>query len=242
MLVFVHGGATTHRCFDLVPDGLAGHFTVVRFDRRGHGASGDANSWSFQREVEDLVELASDVGSGSGVRVVGYSFGASIALHAAASSPRLFGPLVVYEPPFGVPGLISCADEVLALLDEDRLDDAARTFITTTFGIGDGAVEAMERHPLWADTRATIHNLRRELPVIAALGPPPVASQASGREHLAAVTSRRDRTNGVPPAGRTRPPRSGRPACLATAMGCCGPRPVWGTVPLAGASMVNCSA
>ena len=172
----VHGSATTHRCFDLVADGFADHFRVLRYDRRGHGASGDSEDWSFRREVDDLIELASEAAAGSRVRVVGYSFGGSIALHAAASRPSLFGPLVLYEPPFGVPGLITCADDVLVLLDEGRQDDAARTFITTTFGLSDGVVDAMQRHPLWADTDATVHNLRRELPVVTALGPPALAS------------------------------------------------------------------
>ena len=78
------------------------------------------------------------------------------------------GRLVVYEPPYGVGGLVEHAPELLALLAADRREDAARLFITATFHVSDRLVDAMARHPMWQITLDVLPNLARELPVVTA--------------------------------------------------------------------------
>lgn len=75
---------------------LAEHLTVVTYDRRGRGASGDSGYYHPDRESEDLDAVIGAVG-GTAV-VYGYSAGALLAVRAASASSRISG-LVVLEPP-----------------------------------------------------------------------------------------------------------------------------------------------
>lgn len=78
---------------------LARHFTVINYDRRGRGDSGDAGAYEVEREVEDLLAVIE--ASGGQAFVFGQSSGAVLALHAAARSPQITR-LAVYEAPFVV--------------------------------------------------------------------------------------------------------------------------------------------
>jgi pimeloyl-ACP methyl ester carboxylesterase len=61
---------------------LAPHFTVLNYDRRGRGDSGDTAPYAVEREIDDLGALITAAG---GSAVFGYSSGATLALKAAAS-------------------------------------------------------------------------------------------------------------------------------------------------------------
>ena len=76
---------------------LAEHFTVINYDRRGRGDSGDAVEYAIEREVEDLEAVIETAGGNA--FVFGQSSGAVLALHAAARLPQITG-LAVYEAPF----------------------------------------------------------------------------------------------------------------------------------------------
>lgn len=75
---------------------LTDALTVVTYDRRGRGDSGDADTYHPDRESEDLDAVIDAVGGSAGV--YGYSAGALLALRAASMSRRIAG-LVVLEPP-----------------------------------------------------------------------------------------------------------------------------------------------
>src|SRR5687768_15982802 len=62
---------------------LAPHFTVINYDRRGRGASGDAAGYAVEREIEDIAALI-DYAGGS-ASLFGSSSGAVLALRAAAA-------------------------------------------------------------------------------------------------------------------------------------------------------------
>jgi pimeloyl-ACP methyl ester carboxylesterase len=79
---------------------LAEDFTVVSYDRRGRGESGDTPPYAPQKEVEDLAAVLDAVG-GSG-HVYSYSSGALLALHAAAAGVPIRS-LVLLEPPLHEP-------------------------------------------------------------------------------------------------------------------------------------------
>src|SRR5260370_19199818 len=61
---------------------LESRFTVLHYDRRGRGASGDTQPYTVQREAEDLDALIREVGGAS--RGFGYSSGGTLTLDAAA--------------------------------------------------------------------------------------------------------------------------------------------------------------
>lgn len=75
---------------------LVEHLTVVTYDRRGRGQSGDAESYHPDRESEDLDAVIGAVGGTAGV--YGYSAGALLALRAATMVRGITG-LIVLEPP-----------------------------------------------------------------------------------------------------------------------------------------------
>lgn len=76
---------------------LAEGCTVVNYDRRGRGESGDTATYAIEREVEDVAALIAD--SGSSAAVYGHSSGAGLALNAAASGAPIT-KLILHEPPY----------------------------------------------------------------------------------------------------------------------------------------------
>ena len=60
---------------------LAERFTVINYDRRGRGHSGDTGPYAVEREVEDLDALIQTAGGSASV--FGSSSGAVLALRAA---------------------------------------------------------------------------------------------------------------------------------------------------------------
>jgi pimeloyl-ACP methyl ester carboxylesterase len=94
-LVLVHGGLVDRNAFGFVEPLLAERYEVWTYDRRCHGASGDATDLTLEREVEDLAAVLAIAGSPS--HLVGHSDGGRICLDAAARLPDLRS-LVVYEP------------------------------------------------------------------------------------------------------------------------------------------------
>src|SRR4051812_43697339 len=61
---------------------LAKEHTVINYDRRGRGGSGDGAQYAVENEIEDLDNLIREVGGRAGV--LGFSSGAALALTAAA--------------------------------------------------------------------------------------------------------------------------------------------------------------
>src|SRR5918994_5056994 len=80
----------------LVP-GLAEHFTVYNYARRGRGDSGDTLPYALEREIEDLEALIADAGGSA--HLYGVSSGGALALEAAAAGIAV-RRLAVYEVPY----------------------------------------------------------------------------------------------------------------------------------------------
>jgi alpha/beta hydrolase family protein len=76
---------------------LAGDFTVITYDRRGRGESGDGLTYAVEREVEDLEALIE--AAGGSAHVYGISSGAALALDAAQRDIGV-ERLALYEAPF----------------------------------------------------------------------------------------------------------------------------------------------
>src|SRR2546421_2379669 len=78
---------------------LASDFTVLNYDRRGRGDSGDTLPYAVEREFEDLAAVI--VAAGGSAIVFGSSSGAILALRAAATGLPITR-LALWEPPFMV--------------------------------------------------------------------------------------------------------------------------------------------
>ena len=77
---------------------LASHFTVINYDRRGRGESGDTPPFAVEREVEDIDALI-DAAGGSAF-VYGISSGAALAMEAAITLGPKIQKLAMYEAPY----------------------------------------------------------------------------------------------------------------------------------------------
>jgi pimeloyl-ACP methyl ester carboxylesterase len=96
-LIVSVGAFCTRRTFE-PPPSLTERFTVVTYDRRGRGDSGDTQPFAARREYEDLAAVAAATGDEPPF-VFGHSSGAAIALRAAAAGLPVAG-IVAYEAPF----------------------------------------------------------------------------------------------------------------------------------------------
>lgn len=86
-LILVHGGMQASQNFMRLATALADEFTVHVPDRRGRGLSGTyGNSYSIQRDVEDMEALLDKTGAH---QVFGLSSGALIALQSARLLPTI---------------------------------------------------------------------------------------------------------------------------------------------------------
>jgi pimeloyl-ACP methyl ester carboxylesterase len=160
-LVMVHGADSGRWSFDLVRPHLEDVFTVWSIDRRGRGDSSDSESYSVEREFEDVVAVVREAGDGA--LLFGHSYGGLVAAGAAA---RLDGlpRLALYEGPMG--GVL--ADEAWtarfeANLETGQADQAVRDFMSDIGGYTDAEIEAMQGTPAWRARVAAAPTVPREL-------------------------------------------------------------------------------
>ncbi|MBM9617141.1 alpha/beta fold hydrolase [Streptomyces zhihengii] len=140
---------------------LAEHLTVITYDRRGRGDSGDSPDYDVQREVEDLDALIERAGGEA--MVFGMSSGAVLSLEAAARGSAV-SRLALYEPPFitdsSRPPL---PDDYVAhltdLVKQGAYGDAAAYFMTAAVGMPAEAVAGMRQAPFWTGMEATARTL-----------------------------------------------------------------------------------
>jgi pimeloyl-ACP methyl ester carboxylesterase len=156
-------GALCHR--DMGPSravakALSEHFTVITYDRRGRGESGDTAPYSVAREIEDLAALIE--AAGGSAHLCGFSSGAVLALEAAARGLPV-ASLALYEPPFIVddsraPAPDDYVDQLNALLAANRRGDAVRLFMRHV-GMPAPLVWLMRLTPAWGKLKRVAHTL-----------------------------------------------------------------------------------
>ncbi len=119
-LLIIGGALADHHFYAPLASALAADFTVLNFDRRGRGASGDASAYEVAREIEDVKAL---VGLESRpVLVYGHSSGAALALHAAAAGVPM-AQIVLADPPFSARGANDDAARAAFAAERARIDD-----------------------------------------------------------------------------------------------------------------------
>lgn len=128
-LVMIHGSAGGLDSWNGVSALLRDAFEIWTYARRGYQPSGDCpGEKTFADDVADLVAVAA--AAGAPVRLVGGSYGATVALHALVSDPGPFASAVLFEPPLfsAGAGLRPVLAEYRALLRAGRPNAAARLF------------------------------------------------------------------------------------------------------------------
>jgi pimeloyl-ACP methyl ester carboxylesterase len=140
---------------------LAKDFTVLNFDRRGHGESEDKEPYAVEREVEDIDALLKEAGGSA--FVYGTSGPGVLALHAAAGVPgSKIKKLAIWEPPFIVddsrPKVRSdYKAHLTSLLKEGRRGDMVELFFTDAIGMPAEFVAQMRMAPWWSAQEALAH-------------------------------------------------------------------------------------
>lgn len=140
---------------------LAKHFTVIDYDRRGRGESGDQPAYSVDREIEDLDALVRQA-SATPPYVFAQSSGAALALRAAAAGVPMKA-LVAYEPPYMIGDApdrpaADYGERIAALIAQGRRDEAVKLFMATV-GVPRVVVFVMQFLPFWKDMRAAAPTL-----------------------------------------------------------------------------------
>jgi len=161
-LVLVGGALADRSAAAQLSAWLAPHLTVIAYDRRGRGDSGDTAPYAVEREVEDIEALI--VAVGGHAFVLGHSSGAVLALESARTFPDRIGKLALYEPPFIVDDSRSLLPETYvsqleALVSAGRRGDAVEFFLTTAVGVPAEVVAGMRQEPFWSSMEAVAHTL-----------------------------------------------------------------------------------
>jgi pimeloyl-ACP methyl ester carboxylesterase len=162
--VILVDGAFCSRAFGPMPKLaplLARRFTVLTYDRRGRGDSGDTAPYAVEREIEDLDALIREAGGSA--FVYGISSGAALALQAAASGLRI-EKLALYEPPFmvGNPAHVPPMDhqaQLARLIAEGRRGDAVKFYMKDVIGMPGWLVTVFRFLPMWSRLKAVAPSL-----------------------------------------------------------------------------------
>ena len=130
---------------------LSPDFTVLFYDRRGRGESGDSRPYRVEREIEDIAALIDAAGGRAALFAI--SSGGALALRAAeALGPARVSALAVYEVPFMPRGALTGAAGYTAALGAalaaGRADEAVAAFLRRV-GTPDTGIAAIRQSPGW---------------------------------------------------------------------------------------------
>jgi pimeloyl-ACP methyl ester carboxylesterase len=173
-IIMVVGAFNTRSTTEPLARALAKDFTVLNYDRRGRGDSGDTLPYSIDREIEDIGALVTSAGGSASV--FGYSSGAILALRAAASGLAMTS-LALYEPPFRPddsypPRRGDLADRLAALVAAERRGDAVEQFQSEAVGIPPEVVAQLRHAPFRPGLEAIAHTLVYDAAIIGDLSLP----------------------------------------------------------------------
>jgi len=183
--------------------GLAGHFTVYNYARRGRAGSGDTQPYALDREIEDVASLL-EIAGGS-AHAFGASSGGALVLEAMAAGLPI-DSAAVYEVPYCVAcDMAERAGAYIAelgpLLAEGRRGDALELFMRFAGSSATDIAQARESK-WWPGLEAIAHTLGYDA---ACMGDfrPPVERLARIEQPVLVLTGGRSATpqgmGGLPP-------------------------------------------
>ena len=149
---------------------LSDRFTVINYDRRGRGASGNTSPYMIEKEVEDIAALV-DAGGGSAF-LFGNSSGSVLALDAAAHLGPKAKRLYMFEPPFIIDSTHPPMDKTLSEAIDRQVSvgnrgEAVRLFFTKGMGIPSFGVTMMRfLMPGWSKMCSMAHTIPYDLSIL----------------------------------------------------------------------------
>jgi pimeloyl-ACP methyl ester carboxylesterase len=150
-VVLVAGASCDRAVHSELAKYLSVDVTVLNYDRRGRGDSGDTSPFAVEREIEDLAAVVD--AAGQDPSVFGNSSGAILALRAAGAGVPM-AKLALWEPPFGLDEHApsrhrAYVDELTGLLSSGLKGDAMALFLRSV-GVPEPAIAGMRQAPTWS--------------------------------------------------------------------------------------------
>jgi pimeloyl-ACP methyl ester carboxylesterase len=159
-VVLVCGGSVSRMADAAIAQELASDYTVLNYDRRGRGDSGDTLPYAIEREVEDIEAVIG--AAGDDAHVWGSSSGAVLALIAAERGAPV-RRLALWEPPFIPEGYPRPPEDQVEqyerMVAEGRRGDAVEYFMSKVVGLPPEFVDGARQQPWWSATEALAHTL-----------------------------------------------------------------------------------
>lgn len=162
-LVLIHGAFSDQRSsWQHVTPLLAPHVTGIAMSRRGRGQTDATTGHDLNDEIADAVALIRQIDRP--VDLLGHSYGALVALEAAAAVPSRVRKLVVYEAPW--PHRFN-AETMAPLVELGNLgawQRLALTFFAKILGVPRPVLDLAQGTKEWAsvvaNTPASFHDLK----------------------------------------------------------------------------------
>ncbi|MGH8829249.1 MAG: alpha/beta fold hydrolase [Jiangellaceae bacterium] len=162
-LVVIVGGAFNDRgAWAELAQALADRFTVVSYDRRGRGDSGDAQPYAVEREIEDLAAVIEAASPDATAFAHGVSSGGALVLRAVTVGAPI-SKASVLEPPYRTEGAPPIPDDYVGRLNrfiaEGKRGEAIEFFHTEAVGLPAEIIEPMKGTPAWGYLESMAHTL-----------------------------------------------------------------------------------
>jgi pimeloyl-ACP methyl ester carboxylesterase len=159
-VVLVSGGSVDRMSNAGLAQELASDLTVLNYDRRGRGPSGDTQPYAIDREIEDIGAVIEAAGGEAGI--YGSSSGAVLAMLAAAAGLSI-PKVAMWEPPYIPEGWPRPPEDQVeqyeTMVAEGRRGDAVEFFMSKVVGLPPEFVAGAREQPFWAATEALAHTL-----------------------------------------------------------------------------------
>lgn len=165
-LLLVHGTTSDHSTFDELVPHLQDKRRVYRYDRRGRGLSGDGppgQEYGIGLEFADAAAVAAHVAAaeGAALDVISHSFGAYVALGAAAGDAPV-ASVVAYSPGFGAGYPPGALDRIERAITDSDPDAALRLVFSEIIGMPDKDIQVLADSKVWQVRVAAAWSVVRE--------------------------------------------------------------------------------
>ncbi len=169
-LIIVNGALSDHGSVVPLLPYLESRFTVISYDRRGRGGSGDSKPYSVEKEIDDLKAVAA-LAKGTAF-FYGHSSGGILLLRAVLSGLRA-ERLVLHEPPFDRNAHAGLAERISSYIEKGDRENALAIFFKEALGFQDEMIERMKSAPHWQNLLALAPTLAYDV-IISGNGEMPV--------------------------------------------------------------------
>jgi pimeloyl-ACP methyl ester carboxylesterase len=162
-LVLIHGAFSDHRTnWEFVQPIWQSEFTTYAIARPGRGQTPAAANRALEDDARDAVALIDSIGEP--VFLLGHSFGAHVALAAAAMTPARVRKLVLYEAPWPSAFSRSSMAPLEALAAAADWDGLTTAFFRDLLHVPAEELDRLRPTPLWPpmvdDAPASLADLR----------------------------------------------------------------------------------